>query len=157
MIENRKLFIRSVTKADAKELSELTINNAEMYLKPHYSAEQWNVFIQYYSISVLEDKIERQDVFCACIENEIIGTIALENDFVVGFYTKKGYLGQGVGRHLMNHLEDFARQKGISKIKLAASPIALDFYHQNGWITIKECAIPYMGVDFIETLMDKDL
>lgn len=153
----QNLIIRKADFNDAQELSELAIATAKKELKPYYSKEQWDVFVKYYSTKVLITKIEANDVFCACLGNEIVGTIALDKDFVVGFYTKVNHLGKGIGRLLMEYLEEHARSKGLQKIGLAASPIATGFYTKLGWQTVEECNFEYLGIDFLETLMTKNL
>ena len=57
------IVIRAAAIADADEISNLITENAEKLLKPHYSVEQWIVFIQYYSTQVIQMKINTQKVF----------------------------------------------------------------------------------------------
>lgn len=152
-----ELTIRKANLADAKVLSELILENAHALLKPHYSNEQWAVFEQYYSEQVVAEKINRQHVFCCEINNIIVGTVALDEDFVVGFYTKLNYLQKGIGTALMQHLEQFASQNGLKEIQLAASPVGMLFYLKQGWQKIKDAKMVYLGVVFEEVLMKKEL
>ena len=149
--------IREANQNDAKNLSELICENANLILKPFYNDMQWTVFIQYYSEDVLRQKMESQTIFCVEIDGSIVGTIALDADFVVGFYTKVSHLKNGIGSLLMIHLENHAREKGFKALQLAASPVGVDFYLKKGWKKIKEFNISYLGVDFEETLMEKEL
>ncbi len=151
------LHIRKANQNDAKSLSELICENANLILKPLYNDLQWSVFIQYYSEGVLLQKIETQTIFCAEIDGTTVGTIALDDDFVLGFYTKVTHLKKGIGSLLMIHLENHARENGLKTLQLAASPVGVDFYLKNGWIKIKDINISYLGVDFEETLMKKKL
>jgi N-acetylglutamate synthase-like GNAT family acetyltransferase len=151
------IYIRNAKTADAKELSELILENAQQILKPHYNEQQWNVFTQYYSIEIVKEKIEKQSVFCAIQDKKIIGTIALDDDFVVGFYTRFENLKQGIGKILMKHLEDYAKTNGLQKLQLAASPEGLAFYYKKGWQKEKDISIKYFGIEFEETLMFKEL
>lgn len=151
------ISIRKSNINEAIELSELILDNATYFLKPIYTQEQWNVFIQYYSIEAILNKIESQDVFCAIKENKIIGTIALDCNFVVGFYTHIQYLNQGVGKELLFFLENYAKEKGLKKIRLASSPVANGFYEKMGWIVLDVLVFEYLGVGFEEALMEKTL
>jgi GNAT superfamily N-acetyltransferase len=155
MIETVK--IRKAIPDDASHLSDLICENADLLLKPYYTELQWNVFIQYYSVAVMFKKIETQSIFCAEIDGMIVGTIALDADFVVGFYTKTSHLKKGIGKKMMQHLEQYALGNGIKTLQLAASPIGVDFYLKNGWEKIKDFNIKYLGVEFEETLMKKQL
>ncbi|MDI9309556.1 MAG: GNAT family N-acetyltransferase [Limnohabitans sp.] len=156
-MQTNNIEIRKAESIDAEELSNLICENAEKILKPHYNEKQLEIFIRYYSKDVMLDKIQNQIVFCAEINNQIVGTIALEKNFVVGFYTKLEYLNQGVGKKLMKHLENFAKNNGMRNLKLAASPEGLSFYYKNDWLKIKDFVIEYYGVGFEETLMEKKL
>lgn len=122
-------------------------------LKQTYSASLSEIPTE----QALTEKIDNQTVFCAEQDSQILGTIALDKDFVVGFYTRLQNLGQGIGRLLIAHLETYATSKGIGALQLAASPEGLAFYYKNGWEKIKDFIIEYHGVGFEETLMTKKI
>ena len=152
-----QIKIRRALLDDAESLSHLIFENAQATLSDYYNAIQMSVFKEYYSPEVMRQKIADQDVFCAEIDGEIVGTVALEGNFVMGFYTKTGYLNQGIGKLMMQYLENFARKKGVEEIQLAASPVGVAFYNKNGWTKIKPIVFEYLGVGFDETLMVKKL
>jgi GNAT superfamily N-acetyltransferase len=102
----------------------------------------------------MRQKIQTQQVFCATQSETIVGTIALENDFVVGFYTRTQNLGQGIGTLLMQYIEQVAREQGLTQIQLAASPAALSFYYKN-WQKVRDILPRYAGVEFEESLLVK--
>ncbi len=147
------LQIQAATQADAKAISALVLRNARETLQPHYTAEQWSVFIQYYAQEAVEEKIRCQDVFVAYDGDRLVGTIALEDFFVLGFYTAADYLGRGVGTALLQYLERHAAAKGLTTLELAASPVAVGFYTQRGWEVVGEEWFEYKGVQFWETRM----
>lgn len=152
-----ELSIRRATAKDAEELSEMICGNARKTLLPHYSEKQWQIFQTYYSVDVIREKIETQDFFCTLHKEKVVGSVALHNDWLVGFYTHVHYLGKGIGSALMNHIESVAREKGLTEIQLAASPVGLDFYLKKGWEKIKDIVVNHYGVDFEESLMVKKL
>ena len=155
MIQHIK--IRRAIKSDAQDLSKLILENANSTLLPHYNEEQWAVFTKYYSIEETEKKIKEWVFFCADIEGEIAGAVALNNNFVVGFYTKLAFLRKGIGQMLMKHIEEYASQNDISELQLAASPEGLEFYLKHDWKKIKARIFYHYGVGFEETLMSKNL
>ena len=81
----------------------------------------------------------------------------LDGDFVVGFYTRVQQVGQGIGKLLMTHLEEYARDKGFATLQLAASPVGVTFYYKHGWKKVNDVTLEYYGVAFQETLMIKML
>jgi len=154
---SNKIIIRHAIERDAEELSEMICENAKTMLAPHYTKEQWDNFSLYYSPEVVRKKIKEQFVFCAELNGKIVGTVALDNDFVVGFYTRLEYLNQSIGAALMTHLEAFAIEKNLNEIQLTSSPEGLKFYFKNGWEKVKDITFDHHGVDFEETLMVKKL
>jgi GNAT superfamily N-acetyltransferase len=152
-----EISIRRALESDADVLSRMICENATAMLAPHYTKEQWDVFITYYSPEIIRNKIGQQIVFCSEINGEIVGSVALDNDFVVGFYTRLEYLNQGIGAAMMSHLEAFALENNLKEIRLAASPVALKFYFKNGWEKVKDIIMNHYGVGFEETLMVKKL
>lgn len=151
------LHIRNAQVSDAEQLSEMIYENTHTMLKPHYNDEQWATFVRYYSIPVLRDKIATQAVFCAEINHKIVGTIALDGDAVVGFYTRLGHMRQGIGKLLMDHLENYAANLGLTTLQLAASPEGLAFYYKNGWQKVRDFIIYHYNVGYEETLMSKTI
>lgn len=152
-----QIYIRKAEITDAKNLSELICENAQKILKPHYNQKQWEIFSRYYSIESMTDKIKNQVVFCAAHDDEIVGTIALDGNFVVGFYTKLQSMNQGIGKLLITHLEKHAANSGFEKLQLASTPEGLAFYYKNGWQKVKNFMVNHYGVEFEETLMVKEL
>ncbi|RUT72450.1 GNAT family N-acetyltransferase [Flavobacterium cupreum] len=151
------IHIRKAEITDAKSLSELICENARKILKPHYSEVQWEIFIKYYAVETMATKITTQLVFCAEKDDEIVGTIALDGDFIVGFYTRLQSMNQGIGKLLITSLENHALNSGLTKLQLASTPEGLDFYYKNGWQKVKNFTVNHYGVEFEETLMVKEL
>lgn len=150
------ISIENALPSDANEISNLVLENATFYLKQHYTDAQWLVFLSYYSVEALLHKIQNQDVFCAKVEGKIVGTIALDKDYIVGFYTHIQFANKGIGSTLLQHIEEFARvDKGYSEILLASSPVGVTFYTKYGWQIIEKVILDYLGVDFEETIMKK--
>ncbi len=156
-MNHSKLLIRQAIPDDAFALSELICQNAQLLLQPHYSELQLEIFLRYYSAEAMLKKLSKQTIFCAENNGKIIGTIALEDDFVIGFYTRIDQIGQGIGTQLLEYLENYAKAQGIQKLELSASPIGVSFYRNRGWCKVKDMVIAYLGVDFEETLMQKKL
>ncbi|MBX9735262.1 MAG: GNAT family N-acetyltransferase [Chitinophagaceae bacterium] len=150
-------FIRELISTDIPEASALITENAQHTLATVYSETQMQAFLSYYTEKALEEKMTSADFFCAMIDDEIVGMIGLEDNMVIGFYTKVSYLGRGIGKILLNYIENFAQQKGYINIQLASSPISISFYEKQGWLPIKKIYPTYCGVIFEELLMKKDL
>jgi GNAT superfamily N-acetyltransferase len=150
----KQIKIRAAVRSDAPILSALIYMNALKTLAEHYSALQMQTFQNYYSTANMELKVENQQLFCACSGSEIVGTVALDGFLVVGFYTHPDYLGQGIGKQLMDFVVHIARTNGVQRLELTASPAATGFYLKHSWQVVKPCVWMYQGVGFDETLME---
>lgn len=154
---NMNIKIRAAELNDAKHLSKLIQENAIVILSEFYTDEQMKAFLEYYNTSRMQERIINQNVFCAVQEDVIVGTIALDNEFLVGFYTRIENLRQGIGHLMMTFVEEYAKSKGLTELFLTSSPFAEKFYLKNGWTSIKAEVYQYCGVDFAETLMSKKI
>ena len=57
------------------------------------------------------------------------------------------YRGQGIGKQLLRHLEQWAQQQGLTRLQLLAdkhNQPALDFYHKQHWQTTQLIALRKM-------------
>ncbi len=152
-----QITIRPATLEDAEALSRLICDNAQHTLSRHYSPLQMETFLKYYAPDQVLDKIGHQLVFCAVQDGNLVGTVALEDDLIVGFYTHKDHLGKGVGTLLLRHTEQIALQNGFHEVQLSASPAAQGYYLKQGFDEVSPCVFTYHGVDFDETFMRKRL
>lgn len=66
----------------------------------------------------------------------ICGTVSLEDDTVQALFVVVGRQKTGLGRALMDHVEDVARARGAQILRLSASLTALGFYLRLGY---QEC------------------
>jgi GNAT superfamily N-acetyltransferase len=151
------LSIRNAIPDDASTLSQLICNNARQTLAPHYSAQQLAVFLSYYSVAKVCERIEKQPVFCAQAKGQIVGTVGLDGTLVVGFYTHLDHQGQGIGQALMAHLHAHAMACGIDRLELYASPAASSFYRKIGYTLLAVEQVFYSGMPFEESHMRIDL
>lgn len=86
-----------------------------------------------------------------------MATIGLEQGLVVGFYTHLDFSGMGIGSEILKFIEDYAKDLGLKKIRLASSPQAFPFYVKKGWLKLEDALVYYQNVAFEETLMEKTL
>lgn len=151
------MIIRPAKLEDAELLHNLIVENANFFLKPHYTELQLHTFIEYYSVGRIQDNFKNQEIFCAIENDQIVGTIALDNDYIVGFYTRVGFTGKGIGKQLLQFLEKYAGEKNLKKLYLSASPEGVSFYLKFCWNIEKQIVIEYLEVPFEETLMWKNI
>ncbi|MBK7735639.1 MAG: GNAT family N-acetyltransferase [Chitinophagaceae bacterium] len=153
----QEYIIRRSSKNDAGALSKLICENAAVLLLPYYNDEQMDAFVKFYSATEMQAKVATQNIFCATLDNEIVGCIALDKNQVVGFYTSLQFQKRGIGKLLLEFIEKFAQSQGINELQLYAPPQALAYYLRHGWLKIKEVTCYYFSIGFEETLMKKEI
>ncbi len=72
-------------------------------------------------------------LFTAYIDDCPIGAARLLNDKVGRVATLKEYRKQGVGKAIMLKIEEYAKSKGMKKLRLHAQLYVKDFYEKLGY------------------------
>ncbi|NUM54256.1 MAG: GNAT family N-acetyltransferase [Candidatus Hydrogenedentes bacterium] len=97
-------------------------------------------------------------VFIAEIGTKIVGFSEYHADgHVDTFYVHHEHQGQGVGRRLMQCIEDEAARTGIEKLYLEASITGRPFFARMGFVVVGEMVKEYRGAVFRQALMEKRL
>ncbi|MBY0537251.1 MAG: GNAT family N-acetyltransferase [Chitinophagaceae bacterium] len=151
------ISIRRATEFDTEELSIMISDNAKALLSSYYSDVQMAVFLRHYAPEAIKSRLSKTVLFVAETKGEILGSIGLDDDLVVGFYTKANHTGKGIGTKLLKHLENYATENGFVRIELSASPIGEGFYLKQGWRKVEDTIVYYYDTAFNEALMEKIL
>jgi len=151
------MLIRQANKNDAKRISYLIQKNTEKVRKNNYSKKQIEIWKAANTPSAIKNKLEERIIFCAFENEQLIGTIGLEENVVVGLYVSYSKLGQGIGKKLLHHLEAFAKENRIRDLELTSTRSANSFYQRNGFSPQESVLVNVNGVDFQETKMTKKL
>lgn len=148
------MIIREADLKDVNEISDLiqkvTNNNPN-----NYSPEQIVAWMKYNTQSEIKKQLNDRMVFCAIQDNTLIGTIALKDDFVLGFNVNYSIRKIGIGTKLLGFLEEYALSKNIKKLKLTSTPSAFEFYKKRGYETKGKITLSIFGIDFPEMEMEK--
>jgi predicted GNAT family N-acyltransferase len=119
-----------------------------------------DVFIREQQIAV-EDEWDNRDDLCihvvAYFESEPVGTgrIDIEKEGKVGrFAVRLPFRRQGVGREMMRHCEDYARQSGLSKLWFHAQQTAVEFYQNLDYKVVSE---EFFEAGIPHVIMEKSL
>lgn len=148
--------LRKATKEDAPLISKLIRISTE--LNPNnYSKEQQAAWIEYNTTARTEKYLKDRDIYCAFQNGELIGTIALKGNEVLGFYVDFNRRGQGVGSILLSYLEEKAIEKKLVELYLSSTPSAEKFYKSKGFVPVRVIVVSIFGVDYPEVEMKKVL
>ncbi|BDD05488.1 GNAT family N-acetyltransferase [Aureibacter tunicatorum] len=150
------MIIRKATSNDIDDISSLIIEVTDKNPN-HYSPEQITAWKKYNTPSEIKKQMNDRLMFCAIKNNKIIGTIALKDDFILGFYVCYSVRKMGIGTKLLDYLEKYASEKNITKLKLTSTPSAFKFYKNRGYAIKANVTLSIYGIDYPETEMEKKI
>ncbi|MEM6321441.1 MAG: GNAT family N-acetyltransferase [Bacteroidota bacterium] len=148
--------IRQAKNEDARRISYLIHKNTDA--NPNdYTIEQIKAWKKYTTPANISKQLMDRKIFCAFENGKLIGTIALKENYILGFYVNPTVRGKGIGSKLLNHLEDYASTNGVKKLYLTSTPSAFPFYQNKGYTKKEEVIVTIYDVDFREVEMEKAL
>ncbi len=129
----KELFIREFQPNDAEAVSTLIRHTMQVSNSGDYPIERLQPLIDYFSpAKVLQLSGER---ICLVAESEeqIVGTVAIEDGALCTFFVHPAYQGQGIGAQLLNRIEQLAIAQGIRQLAVEASITGAPFYLKKGY------------------------
>lgn len=144
---------------DLKEIMDLFYENVHEVCQNDYTLEQldawapkdgdtvnWSAALSKNHTIVVED------------DGKIIGFGDIgETGYLDRLYVDKAYLRQGVASMIVNHLEKYAKTKGIVFINTAASITAKPFFEHIGFVVLEEQTVERRGIRILRYLMEKKI
>ena len=107
--------IRKAVIKDAKAWVNLT-NDTLKKVNTDYSKKQIQVLIKKNTLDFILDKIKNASSFCLIDKGKIIGTIGLTKNRIGGLYLNHNYIKKGLGKKLLNFIENYAKKKALKKL-----------------------------------------
>lgn len=148
--------IKEATVKDSFQISQLIQQNIE-FNPNNYTEVQKQAWKRYNTPSKIEEQINNRTVFCAFINSELVGTIAIKNNELFGFYVQSFKRNLGIGSKLFHFIEDYAKNQNVEVLKLVATPSAVHFYKKKGFILQQKVVTTFFGIDYEEFEMEKSL
>lgn len=97
-------------------------------------------------------------VFVALADNRVVGTASLDGQVVRTVFVRPRLQGQGIGRQLMNAVEQTAKRLGVEILSVPSSVTAARFYRRLGYSVVRETFHGEERTIVMERrLMDSDL
>ncbi|MEL6625027.1 MAG: GNAT family N-acetyltransferase [Bacteroidota bacterium] len=149
--------IKMATPKEAAIISELIHQGVDMLEDKSYTSAQLAVWKKINTPEAIEESLQQRRIFCAFEGNELIGTVGLEGNELVGLYIKPSRKKQGIGGMLLAHVEQYAAAHQMTELKLTAIPSAKIYYQHKGFEVFQEVLTVVDGVEFPETEMVKRL
>lgn len=125
--------ITKITKKNLEEIVELRKKTIEQINSKFLPKSDLFVLKRLNSYSNLSRRIKHADMFAMFQNSHILGTIDLNKNEIKGFYVHYLHQGKGIGSKLLDYIENYAREKGIRKLKLDCNQSAYNFYLLKGY------------------------
>jgi GNAT superfamily N-acetyltransferase len=138
MDTTKDITIRGFENGDASDVSQLIIDNLMLVNSRDYGEEAARQLASFYSPQLLLEYAQNGNMYVAVEHSRIIGTAALDQDRVRNVFVRIDHHQQGIGKILMQHIEDIARQQGKVRLALRASVSAVVFYQKLGYAIVEE-------------------
>ena len=122
-------------------ISELIIRNLKEINSKDYGIEKTNEMAKDFSVDKLKEIFKkREKVYIALNNDEVVGTAGLDKSWysddeywILTVFVKPGYHKEGIGKKLIEKIEDFAFSLPIKKLIVPASITAHQFYYKLGY------------------------
>lgn len=145
---------RKVASEDVEEVLKLRMESFEKVSGKDLLKEVLENLRKKNTKESLLKKIKERDMFCLVDEGKIIGVVSLKGNEIGSVFVRYDLINRGIGGKLMNFIEEYAKGKGINKVKLKSAKNSMGFYLKRGYLEKKRIKYPDGNINF---LMEKEL
>ena len=128
-----KPHIRRFQKKDAEEVSSLIWQTIFTVNIKDYSHDHLETIAAMYTPEKLAKNSQEKKIFIAELAERIVGTATIHNDYISCVFVLHNYIGKGIGKLLMETVENDARQRKERSVHLDSSTTAQTFYELLGY------------------------
>ncbi len=133
--------IREYEEKYVDQISKLIIRNLKEINSKDYDKKQIDEMIESFKPKQLKETFKnREKVYMAIDNEEVLGTAGTDvswynkdENYILGVFVKPENHGNGIGRALINKVEQYIKQKKTNKVLVHASITAKDFYLKLGY------------------------
>jgi len=129
------MIIRQFRESDAREVSELIVHCLKEINAKYYTDDVIEKLIEVHSPEEIVKRSKNQLVLVADQYDDIIGTatVKFSSNYFGSVFVHPDFQGRGIGKRLMENLEDLIAQNGRNMVEIHASLNAVEFYEKIGY------------------------
>jgi GNAT superfamily N-acetyltransferase len=128
------IAIRTFEPTDAEAISALIRRTMRESNSRDYPLDRLQPLIDYFSPEKVRRLGQERVCMVAQIDQQLIGTAALDGTELATFFVLPEYQGQGVGTRLLAAIEEQALIQGITRITVDSSLTGAEFYARMGYL-----------------------
>ena len=133
--------IKEYNENYVEQISTIIIRNLLEINVKDYGVEKVQELAKDFTVEKLKDALKnRKKVFVAIKDNEVVGTAGIDvswynpNEYyILTVFVKPENHGEGIGRLLIEAIEDYAIDSNFKKLIIPASITAHEFYYKLGY------------------------
>ncbi|RWB97246.1 MAG: GNAT family N-acetyltransferase [Mesorhizobium sp.] len=138
MNRHNNMIIRPFEKADLFALRNLICETIEISYRKDYPSRAIDFFKQFHSKERIMERTASGTVLVVEQDGELVATGSLDGAEIFAVFVDPGRQGTGLGRKLMELLENRAHQNGVTKTVLSISLPSRRFYEGLGYQVVEE-------------------
>ena len=148
--ENTMSFtMRLFQDEDAEKLSQIIRSDLEQINSKDYDAEVIVAMTKHFSPETLKQMAREREVFVIEVESEVAGIISLIENKIFSVFVDPTLQGKGVGKKMMNYIEQVIKDRGYGYVELPSSITAHEFYKKLGYEDVRESVSEETGKTII--------
>ncbi|MCP1625859.1 GNAT family N-acetyltransferase [Pseudomonas nitroreducens] len=132
------VLIRQARSNDAKAISQVIVAAVREGNGQDYPASVIESVVANFSPDRVIELLEQRRVFVALLNDEIVGTGALDGHAVRSLFITPQQQRKGIGQALMGQIEKAALERGVETLLVPSSLTAESFYARLGYRLLRE-------------------
>ena len=133
IIEYKEKYLEQISNVIIQDL--LTVNSND------YGIERVKKMAEDFTVEKLQNSLsKRKKVFVALIDDNVVGTAGIDKSWnsddeywILTVFVKPENHGQGIGKKLIEKVEEYATTLPVKKLIIPASITAHEFYYKLGY------------------------
>jgi GNAT superfamily N-acetyltransferase len=150
-------MIRKAERKDLDKCSKVICKVIREIEAKYYLPKIVNYWQEYNSLQNLENEAKSTEFLVYEERGSILGVGAIEGAHIKKVYVLPEYQGKGVGRSLLENLEQLAKDKGFCECELNSTINALNFYKRFGYQEQGFVSMEKNGISVTFTRMTKHI
>ncbi|MBD9504096.1 GNAT family N-acetyltransferase [Pseudomonas sp. PDM17] len=132
------VLIRQAHNGDAKAISQVIVAAVRESNGQDYPASVIESVVANFTPERVIELLQQRLVFVALLDDEIVGTGALDGHTVRSLFIAPQQQRKGIGKALMRRVEKTSLQRGIEVLLVPSSLTAESFYARLGYRLLRE-------------------
>lgn len=152
-----KMKIRKFKNEDAQQVCNIIRRCDKEIASKDYPKKIIDLWGKKLTCESIRNKSKNRICYVACLNDKVIGYISLDGNEIKKLHVNPKYHRMGIGKKLIQKIEDFSIKNNINKLIVESSIYAEKFYNKCNFRKIKIIHCIQEGEKFKLILMEKKL